>query len=64
MSTFLSADDVRELTGRTNRKLQADALRRVNIPFWINAIGKLVVARTAIEGRIEAPKPKTWTMPD
>ena len=64
MSTFLSADDVRELTGRTNRKLQVDALRRMGIPFWINAIGRPVVPRTAIEGRKEAPKPTTWTMPD
>jgi hypothetical protein len=64
MSTFLSADDVRQLTGRTNHKLQADALKQMGIPFWVNPIGKAVVARTAVEGRTEAPKPKNWVMPD
>lgn len=64
MSTFLSQNDVVELTGRKNRKLQAAALKKMGVPFWVNAIGKPVVPRTAIEGRAEAPKPKTWTMPD
>lgn len=64
MSTFLSQADVAELTGRKNRKLQADALRKMGLPFWVNAIGKPVVPRAAIEGRAEAPKPKIWTMPD
>lgn len=64
MSTFLSQSDVEQLTGRKNRKLQADALKKMGLPFWVNAIGKPVVPMAAIEGRKEAPKPKQWTMPD
>lgn len=63
-STFLPQDDVATLTGRKNRKLQGIALKKMGIPFWVNAIGKPVVARAAVEGRKEAPRPKTWTMPD
>lgn len=64
MSAFLQADDVATLTGRKTKSKQIEALQRMRIPFWVNAIGKPVVARTAIEGRKEEPKPKTWTMPE
>lgn len=64
MSTFLQADDVATLTGRKTKSKQIEALQKMRIPFWVNAIGKPVVALAAIEGRKEAPKPKTWTMPD
>lgn len=64
MSTFLQAPDMAVLTGRKTKSGQIKALQQMRIPFWINAIGKPVVAMAAIEGRKEAPKPKTWTMPE
>ncbi|NML61791.1 DUF4224 domain-containing protein [Massilia sp. RP-1-19] len=59
--TFLTRDEVAELTGRKNKRLQAEHLRKLGLPFWINAAGAAVVPRSAIEGtRTPAPatKPK------
>ena len=53
--TFLSRDDVRQLTGRAHRQPQIDALRNMGVPFFVNAIGWAIVARSAVEGRIPAP---------
>lgn len=58
MGMFLTAEDLADLTGRNNRKLQVEALKKMGLPLWINAIGRPVVPKTAIEGRKEAPKPK------
>lgn len=63
MNTFLQANDVAILTGRKTKSKQIEALKKMCIPFWVNAIGKPVVATAAIEGRKEAAAPKTWTMP-
>lgn len=53
--TFLSKDDVRHLTGRAQRNSQIEALRRMGVPFFVNATGWAIVARTAIEGRAPVP---------
>lgn len=55
--TFLTAEEVRELTGRTKHTLQADQLRAQGIPFFKNAVGRPIVPRAAIEGRKEKVKP-------
>lgn len=62
---FLNKDDIAILTGRKVRSKQVEQLRKMKIPFWVNAIGAPVVARSAIEGRREAPLPpkKIWVMP-
>jgi hypothetical protein len=61
MSTmFLSSDDVAELTGRKIKSKQIDALKKMGLPFWINAAGKPVVSTAAIEGRKEPPRKTTW----
>jgi hypothetical protein len=62
--TFLTKAAVRRLTGRAQRELQVDVLRSQGVPFFIDAFGWPVVARTAVEGRsnvpvAEAPK-KGW----
>lgn len=60
--TFLNADEVKELTGRTKIALQIAQLREQGIPFFTNAQGRPVVPRSAIEGRATtaaAPK-KPW----
>lgn len=64
MSTFLSGTDVAELTGRKIKSKQIEALRKMGLPFWVNAIGKPVVTVAAVEGRKDAPQKKTWTMPE
>jgi hypothetical protein len=63
---FLTADELAELTGRKVKAKQIEVLRRMALPFWVNALGKPVVARVAIEGRRQEPatKPKeVWVMP-
>lgn len=61
MSMFLSSQDITELTGRKTKSKQIEALLRMGLPFWVNAIGKPVVTLTALEGRREPPQEKTWT---
>ena len=57
---FLTADELRELTGRGRSDAQIVALRRMGIPFWVNAANKPVVAASAINGGDKAAKPPTW----
>ena len=45
MNEFLTEEDIRKLTGRVKRALQAEELRRRKIPYLINARGELVVSR-------------------
>ncbi|SNU86994.1 Uncharacterised protein [Pandoraea sputorum] len=61
MDTFLSPEEVSYLTGRQLKAKQVDALRKMGIPFFVNARGAAIVARAAIEGRA-APLPvvKGW----
>lgn len=66
--TFLNAYEIAALTGikggrggRSKHALQIDQMRKMGLPFWINAAGKPVVARAAIEGRtIATLAPEEW----
>lgn len=62
-STFLERGEIKDLTGRSHIELQIAALKQMGIPFFVNGIGRPVVARAAIEGRAaataKAPK-KAW----
>jgi len=58
-STFMTADEVAELTGirrgkrgRTYAELQVEWLVRQGYPARLNAAGRAIVARSAIEGAI------------
>ncbi|MGF6648629.1 DUF4224 domain-containing protein [Paraburkholderia sp. GAS82] len=51
--TFLSPQELVVLTGRKVKSKQIDALRRMGIAFFVNALGKPVVARAAVESRPE-----------
>ncbi len=63
--TFLTPEEIAFLTGRKKRDLQVEALRRMGIPFWVNAINAPIVARATIEGRREKVEPpETAWMPD
>lgn len=67
--TFLSAEEVAELTGvrigrrgKTREELQVEWLRTSGIPFWTNARGRPIIARSAIDGRKskeDAPRRKS-----
>ncbi|MFK3740561.1 DUF4224 domain-containing protein [Massilia sp. TN1-12] len=60
--TFLERDEIKALTGRSYVKLQIEALKNMGIPFFVNAIGRPVVTRSAIEGRGNAAtqQKKAW----
>ena len=51
MGMFLSTDDLAALTGRKIKSKQIETLRRMGLPFHVNAAGKPVVPVSAIEGR-------------
>lgn len=64
MGVFLTPDDLAELTGRRMKSKQIEVLRRMGLPFHVNASGKPVVATAAVEGRkAPAPTAKLWEMP-
>ncbi|MCG9063905.1 DUF4224 domain-containing protein [Laribacter hongkongensis] len=48
---FLTTEEVALLTGRKFKSKQIEALRQMLIPFRINANGRPIVTRAAIEGR-------------
>jgi hypothetical protein len=61
--TFLEPIEIKKLTGRSHVKLQIAALQQMGVPFFVNGIGRPVVARSAIEGRAgaaAAPPKKAW----
>lgn len=62
---FLTSDEIAALTGRKFKSLQIQQLRKMKVPFWVNANNAPVVARAAIEGRKEVAKPEEpqWTAP-
>lgn len=65
-ATFLEQNEIFELTGRKLKSLQVQALRQMGVPFFINAIGRPVVTRTAIEGKAEQAVPSekgAWVPP-
>lgn len=53
---FLTDDELATLTGRRQKARQVAQLRAMGVPFLVNAAGRPVVARAAIEGRA-APAP-------
>lgn len=63
MGTFLDAPDIAKLTGRKFKRHQIDALRKMGIVFFVNAIGQPVVPLASIEGRKEPAPKKVWTPP-
>lgn len=58
---FLSDAELRTLTGRCLRRLQIEQLRRMLIPFHVNALGRPVVVRAALTGTGEGkPLAPAW----
>jgi len=60
--TFLTPDEIAELTGRSFASRQIEALRAMGVPFWVNAVGRPVVARAAIQAQTSRPViDRPWT---
>lgn len=57
MSTFLTDEELAELTGCKWKRKQIDQLRKMALPFYVNAAGRAVVARSAVEGSRSKPEP-------
>lgn len=63
MSIFLDAADIAQLTGRKFKSHQVSALRKMGLPFFVNAAGHAVVARSAVDARsavAQAPEKAAW----
>lgn len=63
-TTFLTREEVKELTAAHRKKRQIEILRAQRIPFFMNAAGWPVVPRAAIQGG-GMPDSRTvgWTPP-
>lgn len=63
---FLNRDEIVTLTGRKSKGHQIDALRKMGLPFFVNACGHPVVTRCAVEGRpkLTEPPPPAWSPPE
>lgn len=58
---FLSDTDLEKLTGRKQKSRQVAELRRLGVPFYVNASGHPVVARAVLEGgKPAAPVKPSW----
>jgi hypothetical protein len=60
---FLSDAQIRHLTGCAHKARQVEQLRKMGLPFWINARGQAIVTRAAVEGRPVPPPPKPKWVP-
>lgn len=56
--TFLSRDEVRELTGRCHKAAQIEVLRANGLAFFVNGSGWPIVTRAAVEGRSTMDSPR------
>lgn len=60
MSTFLSSEEIADLTDRKTKSKQIDYLRSSGIAFFVSATGHPKVLRSTLEGRKEAPQENKW----
>lgn len=59
--TFLTPEEIAILTGRKMKSKQIESLRSMSIPFFINATGHPVVARSAVDGKADfEPQKPRW----
>ena len=55
MSLFLTKEELVTLTALRKKNLQIEQLRKMGVPFFVNAVNAPVVARASIEGRPASP---------
>lgn len=59
---FLTDEQLVKLTDRRQKSQQIAQLRKMSIPFFVNASGHPVVTLSAVEGKKkERPSSKTWS---
>lgn len=62
---FLNKEDVAILTGAKIKSKQIAQLRKMGLPFWVNADGVPVVPRSAIDGRpVKTPVERVKPIPN
>lgn len=61
---FLTDEEMIRLTGRKARRLQVEQLRKMGVPFYLNAASIPIVARVTIEGHpTDTKKPEpVWEL--
>lgn len=59
---FLEPIEIRVLTGKAQKAKQVQQLRKMGVPFYINASGHPIVARASVEGgaKNQHAEPQTW----
>jgi hypothetical protein len=67
VNLFLASDELAVLTGikkgkngKTRHQLQVEQLRRMGVPFFVNACGQPVVTYAAVEGHHKEPLQQGW----
>ena len=59
---FLDDEELYILTGYRYHRLQIEQLRRMGVPFRVNAHGRPAVAKAVIEGgKAPLDQPKKWS---
>ena len=63
---FLTADELRQLTGRARSAAQIAALKRGGYRYTVNSLGRPIVLRAHVERRLDGARsgPDTRTSPD
>jgi len=57
---FLTPQDIERLTGCKRKAHQCDQLRKMVIPFYVNARGEPIVSIAYINGIIKQPEKQSW----
>jgi hypothetical protein len=63
MSVFLDDADLVKLTGFKTSRRQIDQLRKMGLPFFVNAASRPVVAVAAVSGPPPSPSPRKKVVP-
>ena len=56
---FLNAEEVHQLTGFKRKTKQIQQIKKMGIPFFINATNRPIVSRSVVDGSAKAKPPKT-----
>lgn len=60
MTTFLDDGEIKTLTGKSQKSKQVEQLRKMGVPFHVNAAGRPVVARVNVEGGRQQVVKQAW----
>jgi hypothetical protein len=58
---FLDPEQLVKLTDRRQKSAQIAQLRKMGIPFFVNASGHPVVTESSLEGKKKEPVSKSWS---